>query len=196
MNSRGRSPPSPEALSGFNPTIRCVMNASNNAAGLMESCLKFQVFPKCFLPYQKRLKEFECRDDDVWVASFPKCGEQSRDKDLIFISILILHNFRNDLDLGDGLRHRQRPRLCKVVGEGAGREDPISRVRTKNIIDPLNNQEDRYFQVGRHFRARILGRHDSRLNSRGHRHAQRLSEGFEDASLFRHASKPSHEEAK
>ena len=58
-----------------------LMNGSNaRGAGLMGSCPKFQVFPKCFLPYQKRLKEFECRDDDVWVASFPKCGELSRGK--------------------------------------------------------------------------------------------------------------------
>ena len=36
--------------------------------------LPFQVFPKCFLRYQKRLKDFQCRDGDIWVASFPKCG--------------------------------------------------------------------------------------------------------------------------
>ena len=113
------------------------------------------------------------------------------------ISILTAHNFRNDLDLGDGLRHRQRPRLCKVVGEGAGGEDPIYRVRAKKMKDAFNKRKETdILQVGRHFRARILGRRDTRLDRRGHCHAQRLSEGFEDASLFRHASKPSPEEAK
>jgi hypothetical protein len=34
-----------------------------------------QVFPKHILRDQKKLKDFECRNDDVWVASFPKCGE-------------------------------------------------------------------------------------------------------------------------
>ncbi len=35
------------------------------------------MFPKEFLNYQKKLKDFKCRDDDIWVASFPKCGERS-----------------------------------------------------------------------------------------------------------------------
>ena len=46
----------------------------------------FQTFPKAFLRDQKKVKEFECRDDDVWVASFPKTGEQrkklNRDQDV------------------------------------------------------------------------------------------------------------------
>ena len=34
-----------------------------------------QVVPRCFLKYEKRIKEFQTRPDDVWVASFPKCGK-------------------------------------------------------------------------------------------------------------------------
>ena len=30
--------------------------------------------PRCFLPFEKPIKDFECRDDDIWVGSFPKCG--------------------------------------------------------------------------------------------------------------------------
>merc|ERR1711953_1073918 len=33
-----------------------------------------QMLPRCFLQYQKQIKEFQSRPDDVWVASFPKCG--------------------------------------------------------------------------------------------------------------------------
>jgi len=33
-----------------------------------------QVVPRCFLKYEKRIKDFQTRPDDVWVASFPKCG--------------------------------------------------------------------------------------------------------------------------
>jgi hypothetical protein len=33
-----------------------------------------QFLPRCFLKYQKRIKEFETKPDDIWVASFPKCG--------------------------------------------------------------------------------------------------------------------------
>ena len=34
-----------------------------------------QVVPRCFLKYEKRIKDFQTRPDDVWVASFPKCGK-------------------------------------------------------------------------------------------------------------------------
>ena len=33
-----------------------------------------QVFPKCFARYERHIAEFAVRADDVWVASFPKCG--------------------------------------------------------------------------------------------------------------------------
>ena len=35
-----------------------------------------QMLPRCFLQYQKQIKEFQSRPDDVWVASFPKCGKK------------------------------------------------------------------------------------------------------------------------
>ena len=34
-----------------------------------------QVFPRSFLADQKRCFEFPVRDDDIWISSFPKCGE-------------------------------------------------------------------------------------------------------------------------
>ena len=33
-----------------------------------------QIVPRCFLNYEKRIKNFQTRPNDVWVASFPKCG--------------------------------------------------------------------------------------------------------------------------
>ena len=33
-----------------------------------------QMLPRCFLKYQNKIKDFEVRSDDVWVCSFPKCG--------------------------------------------------------------------------------------------------------------------------
>ena len=33
-----------------------------------------QVMPKIYAKFDKEIKNFECREDDVWVASFPKCG--------------------------------------------------------------------------------------------------------------------------
>lgn len=41
-----------------------------------------QVFPREFLKFEKRLKNFEVREQDIWVASFPKCGR----KQLTFFS--------------------------------------------------------------------------------------------------------------
>ena len=32
------------------------------------------IFPKSFLSYEKAIHDFEVRNDDVYVASFPKCG--------------------------------------------------------------------------------------------------------------------------
>ena len=33
-----------------------------------------QMLPRCFLKYEKKIKDFEVRSDDVWVCSYPKCG--------------------------------------------------------------------------------------------------------------------------
>jgi hypothetical protein len=33
-----------------------------------------QVLPRSFGNWEKKIKEFECFQDDVWVSSFPKCG--------------------------------------------------------------------------------------------------------------------------
>ncbi len=33
-----------------------------------------QVLPSNIVNYVKTIKDFECREDDVWVGSFPKCG--------------------------------------------------------------------------------------------------------------------------
>ena len=32
------------------------------------------VFPRCFASYVKQIQDFEVREDDIYVASFPKCG--------------------------------------------------------------------------------------------------------------------------
>lgn len=73
-----------------------------------------QVLPRCFLNYEKRIKDFEVRPDDVWVASFPKCGT-------IFSLFLLQHNavyvrhslfYRNYLDPGNGLVHNEQLQLC------------------------------------------------------------------------------------
>ena len=32
------------------------------------------VFPRCFTSYEKPIRDFEVRKDDIFVASFPKCG--------------------------------------------------------------------------------------------------------------------------
>lgn len=42
-----------------------------------------QVLPRCFLKHEKRIKEFQVRDDDVWVASFPKCGNDGQSYDVV-----------------------------------------------------------------------------------------------------------------
>lgn len=35
-----------------------------------------QVMPKIYCQFEKTVKELQIRDDDVWIASFPKCGEE------------------------------------------------------------------------------------------------------------------------
>ena len=46
--------------------------------GLVKLLPYNQVFPRAFLKRQKKLKDFQCREDDVWVASFPGCGKRMR----------------------------------------------------------------------------------------------------------------------
>jgi len=33
-----------------------------------------QIMPKEYIKYAKRIHDFEVKDDDVWISSFPKCG--------------------------------------------------------------------------------------------------------------------------
>jgi len=34
-----------------------------------------QVYPESFVEFERTMKELEVRDDDIWVSTFPKCGE-------------------------------------------------------------------------------------------------------------------------
>ena len=34
-----------------------------------------QIMPKEYIKYAKRIYDFEIKDDDVWISSFPKCGK-------------------------------------------------------------------------------------------------------------------------
>ena len=34
-----------------------------------------QVMPKSYTKHAKRIHDFDIRDDDVWISSFPKCGK-------------------------------------------------------------------------------------------------------------------------
>ncbi len=36
-----------------------------------------QVMPRVYAKHEKALKDFRVREDDVWIASFPKSGEAS-----------------------------------------------------------------------------------------------------------------------
>ena len=34
-----------------------------------------QIMPKEYIKYAKRIHDFEIKQDDVWISSFPKCGK-------------------------------------------------------------------------------------------------------------------------
>ncbi len=34
-----------------------------------------QVLPRSYAKYERILKEFPIKDDDIWISSFPKCGK-------------------------------------------------------------------------------------------------------------------------
>ena len=48
-----------------------------------------QMLPRCFLKYQKKIKDFEIRSDDIWVCSYPKCGNVFLKENLITYQIFI-----------------------------------------------------------------------------------------------------------
>ena len=43
-------------------------------SGLVRFLPYNQVLPKVYQKYEKRIKNLEVRDDDIWISSFPKCG--------------------------------------------------------------------------------------------------------------------------
>ena len=34
-----------------------------------------QIMPKDYIKHAKRIHDFQIRDNDVWISSFPKCGK-------------------------------------------------------------------------------------------------------------------------
>ncbi len=48
-----------------------------------------QMLPRMYLNWEKKIKEFETKQDDVWVASYPKCGKQFIDN-LSFHSVTLM----------------------------------------------------------------------------------------------------------
>ena len=47
----------------------------------------YQVLPKAYIKQAKRIHDFDIRNDDVWISSFPKCG-----RNVIFITIHKCHS--------------------------------------------------------------------------------------------------------
>ena len=62
-----------EAISG--PTYDSFVKHQNFREGFVRFQPYNQVLPACYVAYEKRVKEFEVREDDVWISSFPKCGK-------------------------------------------------------------------------------------------------------------------------
>ena len=54
-----------------------------------------QIMPKDYINHAKRIHDFNIREDDVWISSFPKCGRRT----LCFVFTL-LKNVRRHLKYG------------------------------------------------------------------------------------------------
>ena len=61
------------------------------------------------------------------------------------------------MDLGAGLRHHERPRLCQVLGQDTGGENAIYRVRTKRVR--VSDQARLHFNVN-FFDCRVRAIHE------------------------------------
>lgn len=62
--------------------------------------------PKYYETFEEGIKNFQVRDDDVWVCSFPKTGELKKYSNFTFFTeSCILFVSRDNVDSGDGLVH-------------------------------------------------------------------------------------------
>ncbi len=67
-----------------------------------------QMLPRMYLNWEKKIKEFETKQDDVWVASYPKCGKQFMSPLKCPISDIDAIGCRNDMDPGNGLVYHEQ----------------------------------------------------------------------------------------
>ena len=51
-----------------------IANQKSYKCGFVRLMPYLQILPKTYIKHAKRIQDFEVRNDDVWVASFPKCG--------------------------------------------------------------------------------------------------------------------------
>ncbi len=73
-----------------------------------------QVLPRTYAKYERILKQFPIKQDDIWISSFPKCGEWLQGCYNVHTVLLCRNTFshccyrRHDLDGGNGLVHHER----------------------------------------------------------------------------------------
>ena len=61
--------------------------------GIKEGFVRFQpsgqVLPRCYINFEKQIKDLDVKSDDVWISSFPKAGT-TWTQEMVWN---ILHNF-------------------------------------------------------------------------------------------------------
>ncbi len=81
-----------------------------------------QVMPRVYAKYERTIKEFECRESDVWIASFPKSGTKLYTYLLLYSTVYTTTNIgcalycdlishRDNLDRRDGMVHPEQSGL-------------------------------------------------------------------------------------
>ena len=99
------------------------------------------VFPRCFTSYEKPIRDFEVRKDDIFVASFPKCGTTWTQE--------MVWNICNDLDFEKAKSVPQEKRIPFLEHSGlmnAGMPEEL-KTDTLEFVTNLPRSEPRLLKT-------------------------------------------------